>query len=64
MGGIRVYLPAGSRDFSLPTQWTSIVFSQSIKWLGHETNHSPISTAKVNNAWNYTLFHTSSWLGL
>jgi hypothetical protein len=25
-----------------------------VKWLGHETDHSPPSNAEVKNAWSYT----------
>jgi hypothetical protein len=30
------------------------VFSPEVKWLGHEADHLPPSSAKVKNAWSYT----------
>jgi hypothetical protein len=28
--------------------------SSGVKWLGREADHSPPSSAEVNNAWSYT----------
>jgi hypothetical protein len=25
-----------------------------VKWPGHEADHSPLSSADIKNAWNYT----------
>jgi hypothetical protein len=29
-------------------------FFLGVKWLGHEADHPPLSSAEVKNAWNYT----------
>jgi hypothetical protein len=53
----------GKREFfSLPPHrsqlWglPSLIFNEVlvIKWAGHETDHSPLSSAEVKNAWSYT----------
>jgi hypothetical protein len=33
-----------------PTQWVLMALSPELKWLGHEDDHMPPSTAKVKNA--------------
>ena len=38
-----------------PTQ-PSIQWVLMLKLMGHEVEHSPPSSTKVKNAWNYTLF--------
>jgi len=40
-----------------PIQWVPGALSLGIKQLGHEANHSPLSSAKVKNAWSYTTIH-------
>jgi hypothetical protein len=37
-----------------PIQWVPGAVSLGIKWLGHEADHSPPSSAKIKNAWGYT----------
>jgi hypothetical protein len=37
-----------------PLQWVPGTLSLGVKWLGHEADHSPPSSAKVKNAWSYT----------
>jgi hypothetical protein len=37
-----------------PIQWVLQVLSLEVKWLGHEADQLPLSSAKVNNAWSYT----------
>jgi hypothetical protein len=37
-----------------PVQWLPGAFSLGVKWLGHEADHSPPSSAEVKNAWSYT----------
>jgi len=32
-----------------PIQWVLGVLTVGVKWLGHEANHSPLSSAKVMN---------------
>jgi hypothetical protein len=59
-----------------PIQWVAKVLSLEVKWLGHEADNSPPSSAEVKNVWNYTsappIYHglvlnygmnTSSWHG-
>lgn len=36
-----------------PIQWVPAFFDR-VKWLEYVGNHSPPSTAKVKNKWNYT----------
>jgi hypothetical protein len=38
-----------------PIQWIPGALSLEVKWLGHEVDHSPPSSAEVKkNAWSYT----------
>jgi hypothetical protein len=37
-----------------PIQWVPGDLFLAVKWLGHEADHSPPSSAKVKNAWSYT----------
>jgi hypothetical protein len=37
-----------------PIQWIPGALSLGVKQLGHEADHSPPSSAKVNNSWSYT----------
>jgi len=37
-----------------PTRWVPGVLSLEVKRPGHETDHSPSSSAGVKNAWSYT----------
>jgi hypothetical protein len=37
-----------------PIQWVPRALSLRLKWLGHETEHSPSSSAKVKNVWSCT----------
>jgi hypothetical protein len=41
----------------LPLQWILGVLFPELKQLGHKTDHSPPSTAKVKNAWSYISTH-------
>jgi hypothetical protein len=38
-------------------QWIPRALSLGVKWLGHEADHSPISSAEVKNAQSYTFTH-------
>jgi hypothetical protein len=75
---IKIEFLAGARDFSLlhsvqisseathlPIQWVVGAYSLGVNCLGLEADHSPPSSAKVKNAWNYTSTppHTFSWCG-
>jgi hypothetical protein len=42
------------RPTKLPIQWVPGAPSLGVKWLGHEADHSPPSSAKVKNGWGYT----------
>jgi hypothetical protein len=46
-----------------PMIWILGALSPGVKWLGHETDHSPPNSAKVKKTWIYTSTppHTSSW---
>jgi hypothetical protein len=47
-----------------PSQWVPGALSPGVKGLGHEADHSPLSSADVKNSGGITpLRHTSSWLG-
>jgi hypothetical protein len=47
-----------------PIQWVPGTLSLGVKWLGHEADHSPPSSAEVKNAGSYmSTPHTSSWHG-
>jgi hypothetical protein len=75
--GSRVRFPAGAGNFSLlhhvqpalgftqpPIQWVPGALSLRVKQPGLEADHSPPSSAEVNNAWHYTSTrNTSSWRG-
>jgi hypothetical protein len=37
-----------------PIQWVPRALSLGVKWPGREVDHSPSSSAVVNNAWRYT----------
>jgi hypothetical protein len=37
-----------------PIQWVSGVLSLGVKGPGRESDHSPLSSAEVKNAWRYT----------
>jgi hypothetical protein len=37
-----------------PIQWVTEALSLGVKRLGREADHSPPSSAEVNNAWSYT----------
>jgi len=37
-----------------PIQWVSRSLSPGVKWLGCEADDSPLTSAKVKNAWSYT----------
>jgi hypothetical protein len=37
-----------------PIQWASGVISSGVKQLGHEADHSSLSSAKVKNVWSFT----------
>jgi hypothetical protein len=37
-----------------PIQWVPGVLSLGVKWLGCEADHSPPSSAEINNAWSNT----------
>jgi hypothetical protein len=37
-----------------PIQWILEAVSLGVNWLGHEADHSPLSSAKVKKAWSYT----------
>jgi hypothetical protein len=37
-----------------PNQWAPVALSLGIKWMGHEADHSPPSSAEVKNACSYT----------
>jgi hypothetical protein len=63
-------IPSGARDFSLsyhvrsalgptqpPIQWIPGALFLGVKWLGHEADHSPLSSAKVTKEWSYTSIH-------
>jgi hypothetical protein len=47
----RVRIPVGARDFFL---LQNLRLAVGTKWLGHELNYSPPSSAKVKNDWRYT----------
>jgi hypothetical protein len=36
-----------------PIQWVPGSLSLRVKWLGHEADHSPLSSAEVKNMWRY-----------
>ena len=36
-----------------PAEWVTGVILLWVRWLGHETDHSPSFSAKVNNEWSY-----------
>jgi hypothetical protein len=47
-----------------PIQWVPGALSLGVKWLGHEADYSPQSSAVVKNAWSYTsTSSTPSWHG-
>jgi hypothetical protein len=37
-----------------PIQWVPAAVSVGVNWPGRETDHSPPSSAEVNNVWSYT----------
>jgi hypothetical protein len=39
---------------NFPFQWVPDALSLRVKWLGCEADHSPPSSAEVNNVWSYT----------
>jgi len=43
-----------SADHSLSYSIGKKVLSRELKWTGHEVDHSPPSSSKVNNEWSYT----------
>jgi hypothetical protein len=50
----------GSTQF--PIQWVPRRLSPGVKWQGHETDHSPPTSAEVKQKWISTSTpHTSSW---
>jgi hypothetical protein len=45
-------------------QWVPGAFSLGLKRMGHEADHSPPSSAEVNNVWSYTSISLMfSWRG-
>jgi len=46
----------------LPFQWLLEALSPGIKWPGHEVNHSPASSARVKNGWNYTFMPINTFM--
>jgi hypothetical protein len=38
----------------LPIQWVLVALSPGVKWLVHEADHSPPSSAKGKKKWSYT----------
>jgi hypothetical protein len=42
-----------------PIQWVPWALSSGVKWLGHEADHSPPTSAEVSNTWIY--IHMPSW---
>jgi hypothetical protein len=45
-------------------QWVPGAFSPGVKRAEHETNHSPLPSAKIKNAWSYSYSpYTSLWRG-
>jgi len=38
-------------------QWVPGALSLWVKWVGHEVDHSPASSAEVKNMWSYTSTH-------
>jgi hypothetical protein len=41
-------------DTQLPMHWVPGTLSLGVKRSGREADHSPLSSAEVNNAWSYT----------
>jgi hypothetical protein len=57
--GMRIYLFTTMSRLALgpsqpPVQWVQGALSLGVKWLRHEADHSPPSSAEVKNAWSYT----------
>jgi hypothetical protein len=44
----------------LPIQWVPGAFAPEVKWLGLETDHSPVFSAEVTNGVKYRVNSTSS----
>jgi hypothetical protein len=36
-----------------PLQWVLEAVSLGVKWLGHDGDHSHLSSAEIKNGWNY-----------
>jgi hypothetical protein len=57
--GMGIFLFATASRMALgptqpPIQWVLAALSLGVKWLGHETDHSPPYSAEVKNAWSCT----------
>jgi hypothetical protein len=57
--GLGIFLFSAASRMALgptqpPIQWILLALSLMVKWLGHETDHSPPSSAEVKNVWSYT----------
>ena len=50
------------RAIQPPIQCVPSALSVGIKWLEHEADHSPPSSAEVKKEWSHTSTHISSWL--
>jgi len=50
--GHHIHAYSGAHPASYPMD--TGVFSLTVKWLGHEADHLPLSSAEIKNAWRYT----------